>query len=374
MIASTQIRKPENWQDFEKLCTILWGEIWHCQDTIRRNGRSGQAQHGVDIYGIPEGKDGYYGIQCKGKNDYTQSELSKTEIDEEIEKAKSFNPKLKMLIFATTAPKDADIEEYVRCRNVENIAAGEFAVEVFAWEDIVLKLEGKRNVWNWYVQNSMYDDVCDVSVSFLGKDEITIHPKYAKIHTSYIQSVVPSDNMFFTPLEMPSLFDEPNEYDGRWCEIAVKVENVGAITIEDYVLKVWFDDDHIDEIDNDLDLCFDMRFNPIVRESINQSKREKQEVFYSDEYPNELQCRPKKTVLVEKDTKVFNMNVRPFIEKGDTVMHWEFLSRSYSKSGELLIHIDAEYIDKYVEKKIPMGHTVPSPSTSVTYMIPKEKK
>lgn len=373
MIAPTQIRKPENWQDFEKLCTILWGEIWHCQDTIRRNGRSGQAQHGVDIYGIPEGKDGYYGIQCKGKNDYTQSELSKTEIDEEIEKAKSFNPKLKMLIFATTAPKDADIEEYVRCRNVENVAAGEFAVEVFAWEDIVLKLEGKRNVWNWYVQNSMYDDVCDVSVSFLGKDEITIHPKYAKIHISYIQSVVPSGNMFFTPLEMPSLFDEPNEYDGRWCEIAVKVENVGAITIEDYVLKVWFDDDHIDEIDNDLDLCFDMRFNPIVRESINQSKREKQEVFYSDEYPNELQCRPKKTVLVEKDTKVFNMNVRPFIEKGDTVMHWEFLSRSYSKSGELLIHIDAEYIDKYVEKKIPMGHTVPSPSTSVTYMIPKEK-
>lgn len=56
MEAKTQLRKPENWQDFERLCKVLWGEIWECPDTIKRNGRQGQAQKGVDIYGIKKGE------------------------------------------------------------------------------------------------------------------------------------------------------------------------------------------------------------------------------------------------------------------------------------------------------------------------------
>ena len=69
MIAPTQIKKPKNWQDFEKLCKNLWGEIWDCADTIKRNGRIGQQQYGVDVYGIPKGETSYYGIQCKCKDD-----------------------------------------------------------------------------------------------------------------------------------------------------------------------------------------------------------------------------------------------------------------------------------------------------------------
>jgi hypothetical protein len=81
MIAPTQIRKPENWQDFEKLCKKLWGEIWNCSNSIKRNGRSGQSQCGVDVYGLPINANGYYGIQCKGKDDYSKSKLSEKEID-----------------------------------------------------------------------------------------------------------------------------------------------------------------------------------------------------------------------------------------------------------------------------------------------------
>lgn len=54
MIAPTQIMKPKNWQDFEKLCKLLWGEIWNCSDSIKQHGRQGQAQHGVDIYAYVE--------------------------------------------------------------------------------------------------------------------------------------------------------------------------------------------------------------------------------------------------------------------------------------------------------------------------------
>jgi ATP-binding cassette subfamily B protein len=44
MIAPTQMKKPSNWQDFEKLCKLLWGEIWDCEDTIKQHGRQGQNQ------------------------------------------------------------------------------------------------------------------------------------------------------------------------------------------------------------------------------------------------------------------------------------------------------------------------------------------
>ena len=87
MKSPTQIQPPANWQDFETLCKKLWGEIWGCTDTIKKNGRSGQNQCGVDVYGAPNNGLEYYGIQCKGKDNYTHSQLTIKEIDEEIEKS-----------------------------------------------------------------------------------------------------------------------------------------------------------------------------------------------------------------------------------------------------------------------------------------------
>ncbi len=67
-----QLPKPENWQDFESLCKKLWG----IPNKIKKNGRSGQPQHGVDIYGIPKRETEYWCIQCKGKDEYTKSALT----------------------------------------------------------------------------------------------------------------------------------------------------------------------------------------------------------------------------------------------------------------------------------------------------------
>lgn len=111
MIAQTQLKKPSNWQDFEKLCKLLWGEIWGCEDTIKRHGRQGQNQYGVDVFSYVEKYGGYCGIQCKDKDDYTNAQLTESEIDTEIEKALSFEPELKLLVFATTANKDAKTED-----------------------------------------------------------------------------------------------------------------------------------------------------------------------------------------------------------------------------------------------------------------------
>ena len=107
MQAQIQIQKPANWQDFEILCMRLWDRMWDCKE-IKKNGRLGQEQHGVDIFVLKNGDSLYTGIQCKLKDDLTHSKLTKKEIDAEVAKALFYKNELKQLIFATTANKDAE--------------------------------------------------------------------------------------------------------------------------------------------------------------------------------------------------------------------------------------------------------------------------
>lgn len=190
------MRKPEHWQDFEDLCKKLWGEIWKCP-SIKKNGRVGQSQHGVDVYGIPNGEMDYCGIQCKGKDDYTKAQLTEDEIDQEIQKALTFEPKLKRFIFATTANKDAKIETYVRKKDVESRTQGNFSIELYSWEDIVDLIEENKNTYEWYVngrrfagKNSLLVKINDV------EKDLVLTPRYAKKITKRIKRL---------PVEIPWL-------------------------------------------------------------------------------------------------------------------------------------------------------------------------
>ena len=210
MIAPTQMNKPRNWQDFEKLCKLLWGEMWGCEDTIKQHGRQGQNQHGVDVYAYVEKYGGYCGIQCKGKDDYTKAELTEGEIDAEITKALSFEPDLKLFVFATTANKDAKIEGYIRKKDVENRNNGRFRVEVFSWEDIVDQLERYRDTYNWYVNNCQFKEATDVIVTFGGEVEVTIHPEYIKKITRYeVIKRTPEERALLSQLSQMGLSFQP---------------------------------------------------------------------------------------------------------------------------------------------------------------------
>ena len=63
----THIPTPSNWQDFEELCLRLWRDMWS-DPNAQKNGRVGQNQHGVDVYGISAFDGKLHGVQCKGKN------------------------------------------------------------------------------------------------------------------------------------------------------------------------------------------------------------------------------------------------------------------------------------------------------------------
>src|SRR5437879_4813324 len=107
-----ELPTPQNWQDFERLSLDVFKLEWK-DDYAQRHGRQGQAQAGVDIFGLDRRRGEYAGVQCKKRkgNLYSDSEtpantLSTKEIDEEIKKAMEFNPSLQIFILATTANRD----------------------------------------------------------------------------------------------------------------------------------------------------------------------------------------------------------------------------------------------------------------------------
>src|ERR1051326_1445339 len=80
---------PANWQDFEMICHLLWRDIWN-DPNAQRNGRVGQPQAGVDVWGRPAYLNHYAGVQCKDKDSKLGSALSRSEVDSECKKAINF--------------------------------------------------------------------------------------------------------------------------------------------------------------------------------------------------------------------------------------------------------------------------------------------
>ena len=352
MEAKTQLRKPENWQDFERLCKVLWGEIWECPDTIKRNGRQGQAQKGVDIYGIKKGECVYRGIQCKGKDDYTNSQLTESEIDKEIAKALLFTPKLKSFYFATTANKDAHIEEYIRNKNLESISNGGFEIDIFAWEDIVDLIEAHRNIYNWFLNNCSYKDVSDVEVFIGGEKEYTIFPEYFRIRKQYTlrsraQRLSSLSNLLITPpLLGNNLFNPKYKHDYRWCTIPISITNTGKTVIENYKLEVIIEWGKVDEISDKFHYLNNIMMDQAAVARINASREAKREVFHSTEYCDVIEYRPKDPVLVQSDHRAFEIAIKPKDNVQSIKIMWVLYSRNYKKEGELLLNVEPKFEDK----------------------------
>ena len=263
MKGKLQLRKPENWQDFESLCKKLWGEIWECPSTIKKHGRTGQNQHGVDIYAMPKGEVNYFGIQCKGKDDYSNSQLTFTEIDNEISKALTFTPALKSFFFATTANKDAKIEEYIRQKNIESINNGCFLIDIFSWEDIVDLIESNKNTYNWYLHDLPFSDSYKVSIDIKSKNKenpYTLFPQFIRKIKKYQIKVPKVPHSIWGNLDMDLLNDYQSmdiglpfsrtTYNYQWCTIRLYISNLGTFPLEDYKIDVSFKEGSIIGIDD----------------------------------------------------------------------------------------------------------------------------
>ncbi len=128
--------------EFENLCLCLWRRILE-DPNAQLNGRRGQRQHGVDLFGRKKNTPDWVGVQCKVRSGGV---LAESDIIEDVEKAKHFNPRLSDLIFATTAPRDAGLQAFVRTLTDKNLKNGSFPVHIYAWDDIQLELSEECNI------------------------------------------------------------------------------------------------------------------------------------------------------------------------------------------------------------------------------------
>lgn len=130
-IHGLDLPKPKNWQDFETIVCDAMSQRWKSPD-LQKNGRPGQKQAGIDIYGADEiGRR--VGVQCKRTKDL----LKDNTITTEISNAETFKGHLSALYIATTADYDSELQKRIRLLSDKRVAAGKFAVSLIFWEEIV---------------------------------------------------------------------------------------------------------------------------------------------------------------------------------------------------------------------------------------------
>jgi hypothetical protein len=349
MQAAKTLRKPSNWQDFESLCKKLWGEIWNCP-TIRKNGRSGNKQHGVDIYGIPKGELQYFGIQCKGKDEYTNKHYSKKEIAREINEAKKFSPPLKAFYLTTTAVKNATIEEYVREKNVENTKLGLFSIEVFAWEDIVELIDENKVTHDWYVKSMNFKTQQSVSVTFDdGSSEITCKPTFkrniiyykqkdierVKLPYESILGAISQPKIQFGRLEVIPSTNYSNKTNRSYIEIILRIQNTGKDSIEGYKVNLAFQGeiDKLDDSNKEGLFANISRFLPTVKLCTETQSGE---------------INPTNNVLVSEDVFLSDsIFIKPRPIESIIKINWKLLSKDFKDEGQLIINVQPEFIPIY---------------------------
>ncbi|MCA9587131.1 MAG: hypothetical protein KC657_17505 [Myxococcales bacterium] len=140
-LASAHIPPPKSWEEFQDITLSALTVRWRSPN-LQQIGRQGQGQAGVDIYG-PDELGRPAGVQCKN----TQGKLTLAEIVAEVAKAEAFVPALGTFFIATTARRDAKIQEAVRLLSLDRLAKSLFPVGVLFWEDLVDSLASDRQIF-----------------------------------------------------------------------------------------------------------------------------------------------------------------------------------------------------------------------------------
>jgi hypothetical protein len=366
MKISKSLPPPDNWKDFERLCKKLWGEIWDCPE-ITMNGREGQSQSGIDISGIPKGEKSYYGIQCKGKDLYSKKQLSEKEINEEIEKAKSFEPDLKKMYFTTTAVKDSKIEAVIRKKNLEHIEKGLFEVHLYSWQDIVDLIVENKTTYNYYLNSQSFKTNQSIKVTFKnGDNEMTVRPKFiqnVRISKSKYEEMEQEAKKF-----MPKFLDYPNnlwqnkrvldltfeplpprtEFNRSFFDSSLIVENTGSEPMEHWKLLVILPEQILDASYKN----HEQKGHVLFRNSPNV-----QFDTYIDKEKNLIEIEPRKKILVSDDKFPSEPIFLKAVPENITLkLPWKFISKSHKQEGELILQIetDIEYKRIKVDDDSPL--------------------
>ncbi|MCD9465912.1 hypothetical protein [Photobacterium iliopiscarium] len=154
-LTTSEIPKPQDPLEFESIVCDAVKLRWNSPN-FQLNGRSGQSQNGVDIFGFNDMS--HISIQCKKTNRF----LSEAIIRHEIELARNFRPIISNYYIATTLNRDVKLQNIIRSLSDENIKKNSFTVSILFWEDIVSDLNKDPSIlikhYPWLLWNSNDND------------------------------------------------------------------------------------------------------------------------------------------------------------------------------------------------------------------------
>ncbi len=356
MVSPLNIYPPKNWQDFEKLCLKLWGEIWEIPHEIEFNSDNAQGQQGVDIYGpINEGQQ-YFGIQCKNKKlnliDGEKNRITISDLQIEIEKAKSFKPQLKKLIIATSLPKDQKLEEYIRIESQKNVLDGLFYIQICFWDFFERKIPEFKKVYDWYLNNEEFYKKHSIEILFKGKETVKkFFPKFQRNINHYILKQPEFEDQLKNEIHNLLINNQPaseylkiiqstasplNLYNqtvdwNQLCWFKLYVKNTGEAVIEDYKIELEFEGNFI-EVGAEKPSVFERQYFKTDIKEYSNSKRD-------------LYIKPYEKTLVQSDSFITDyIYIKPVVGGYEKVnLNWKLLSRDFNCNGTLTIEIDPQY-------------------------------
>lgn len=128
------IPPPKDWAEFEDITLTALKIRWQSPN-LEKNGRQGQAQAGVDLWG-PDNLERPVGVQCK----LTSEELTFEDIEKEIAKAETFTPPMHAFYISTTAKIDAKLQAAVRTLSAQRVSQNKFPIGIIYWESLLSDL------------------------------------------------------------------------------------------------------------------------------------------------------------------------------------------------------------------------------------------
>lgn len=149
---------PLRWQDFEELTKEVFREVFF-DPGAQCHGRSGQDQHGVDVFGTELGAGRRLGVQCKQRGKFELAKVTTLEpattvtfkeVTAEVAQAEHFRPALQHFFLATTGTRDTEVQREVRTMSDERTTAGKFGISLWFWEDYIGFINNYAPVAKWY--------------------------------------------------------------------------------------------------------------------------------------------------------------------------------------------------------------------------------
>lgn len=143
MVTQSEIQYPRlrGEKKFQDFCLALARRYWN-DPHAQLHGRQGQAQHGVDITGEDTiNQLNPVAMQAKGSESNNARKLKDADLIEEVEKAKKFNPPLKLLIVAYNGERDQVLQKKAIELTTQHQNLGLFKVVLWAWDDILAEAE-----------------------------------------------------------------------------------------------------------------------------------------------------------------------------------------------------------------------------------------